>query len=109
MKRNSIGQFVKKINVTVQILRNWDHTDKPKPDYVSPSRHSYYSQKQLYYFLGLHRPETEQKIIIGYCRVSSNKQKDDLERQVENRRTYPIQQGKRANKSKEIIKELREG
>ncbi len=31
---------------------------------------------------------------IGYCRVSSNKQKDDLERQVENMRTYLIQQGK---------------
>ena len=26
-------------------------------------------------------------ITIGYCRVSSNKQKDDLERQVENMKT----------------------
>ena len=26
--------------------------------------------------------------VIGYCRVSSRKQKDDLERQVENLRTY---------------------
>ena len=82
MKRYSIGQFAKEINVTVQTLRNWDHTGKLKPDYVSPSRHRYYSQKQLDHFLGLHRPEMEQKVTIGYCRVSSNKQKDDLERQV---------------------------
>ena len=94
MKRYSIGQFAKEINVTFQTLRNWDHTGKLKPDYVSPSRHRYYSQKQLDHFLGLHRPVMEQKVTIGYCRVSSNKQKDDLERQVENMRTYLIQQGK---------------
>ena len=51
MKRYSIGQFAKEINVTVQTLRNWDHTGKLKPDYVSPSRHRYYSQKQLDHFL----------------------------------------------------------
>ena len=31
--------------------------------------------------------------LIGYCRVSSNKQKDDLKRQVENMQTYLIAQG----------------
>ena len=31
--------------------------------------------------------------VIGYCRVSSRKQKDDLERQVENLRTYLYAQG----------------
>lgn len=30
---------------------------------------------------------------IGYCRVSSNKQKDDLERQIENVKTYMIARG----------------
>lgn len=43
MKRYSIGQFAKEINVTVQTLSNWDHTSKLKPDYVSLSRHRYYS------------------------------------------------------------------
>lgn len=28
------------------------------------------------------------RIVIGYCRVSSNKQKDDLERQIENMNLY---------------------
>lgn len=32
--------------------------------------------------------------IEGYCRVSSNKQKDDLERQIENMKLYLTAQGK---------------
>lgn len=31
--------------------------------------------------------------MVGYCRVSSHKQKDDLERQVENVRTYMFSKG----------------
>ena len=34
------------------------------------------------------------RIVIGYCRVSSNKQKDDLERQIENMKLYLTVQGK---------------
>lgn len=34
------------------------------------------------------------RIVIGYCRVSSNKQKDDLERQIENMKLYLNAQGK---------------
>ena len=32
--------------------------------------------------------------VFGYCRVSSPKQKDDLERQVENIKTYLYAQGR---------------
>ena len=66
------------------------------------------------------------RIIIGYCRVSSHKQKDDLERQIEiidNTEESEQQelvedlvqiitvfscklQGKRANKTKKLIREL---
>lgn len=93
MKKYSIGQFSKEIGVTIQTLRNWDKTDKMKPQYIAPSGHRYYSQQQLDYFLGLHSPETETRITIGYCRVSSHKQKDDLERQIENMETYLLSQG----------------
>lgn len=34
------------------------------------------------------------RIVIGYCRVSSNKQKDDLERQIENVKLYLTSQGR---------------
>lgn len=50
----------------------------------------YYSQEQLNHFLGLKGFETNTKKVIGYCRFSSHKQKDDLNRQVENVKTYTI-------------------
>ena len=53
MKRYRIGQIVKKINVAVQTLGIWDHASELKPDYVTSSRHRYYSQKQLDY-VGVH-------------------------------------------------------
>ena len=93
MKKYSIGQFAKEIGVTVQTLRNWDKASKLKPQHVSPSGHRYYSQQQLEYFLGLHSPQSESRITIGYCRVSSHKQKDDLQRQIENMETYLLSQG----------------
>ncbi|MBO3796281.1 IS607 family transposase [Bacillus subtilis] len=93
MKKYSIGQFAKEIGVTVQTLRNWDKTNKLNPQYTAPSGHRYYSQQQLEYFLGLRSPESESRITIGYCRVSSHKQKDDLQRQVENMESYLLSQG----------------
>ena len=33
------------------------------------------------------------RITVGYCRVSSSKQKDDLERQIENVKTYLLAKG----------------
>ena len=52
----------------------------------------YYSEEQLYEYL--RKPATKQeRLTIGYCRVSSNKQKDDLERQVANVKSYMIAKG----------------
>lgn len=93
MKFYSIGQFSKLIGKTNQTLRNWDKQGILKPHYVSKSGYRYYSQEQLNHFLGL-KPERQlNKKIIGYCRVSSNKQKDDLERQIENVKTYMYAKG----------------
>ncbi|MCL2399457.1 MAG: IS607 family transposase [Defluviitaleaceae bacterium] len=89
MEFYGIGKFAEMIGVTVQSLRNWDKTGKLKPHHVAESGYRYYSQKQLYHYLGLKKEMSNQnRKTIGYCRVSSNKQKDDLERQVENVKTY---------------------
>ena len=40
---------------------------------------------------------------LGYCRVSSYKQKDDLERQIDNVKTYLLTKGQPAKK---LIREL---
>ena len=93
MKYYSIGQFAKEIGKTIQTLRNWDKNDTLKPAHVTAAGTRYYSQEQLDHFLGLKSNKAPAKKIVGYCRVSSNKQKDDLERQIENVKTYMYAKG----------------
>ena len=122
MKCYSIGEFAKAISKTTKTL---------KPIRVEQNGYRYYSQEQLNHFLGLKQENNLNKKVVRYCRVSSHTQKDDLERQIENVRTYMYAegcqfeaisdigcginivtvfscrlQGKRANKAKKIIKEL---
>ena len=93
MKYYSIGQFAKAIGKTTKTLRNWDKNGKLKPVRVEDTGYRYYSQEQLNHFLGLKLEKQINKKIIGYCRVSSHKQKDDLEKQIENVKTYMYAKG----------------
>ena len=93
MKYYSIGEFANKIGKTVQTLRNWDKNGTLKPSHITSGGTRYYSQDQLNHFLGLKSKTNMDKKIIGYCRVSSHKQKDDLERQIENVRAYMYAKG----------------
>ena len=92
LKYYSIGEFAKLTGKTTQTLRNWDKTGILKPNKVADSGHRYYLHEQLDQFYGL-KPDKD-KIVIGYCRVSSSKQKDDLERQIGNVKAYLVAQGK---------------
>lgn len=91
MKYYSIGEFANKIGKTVQTLRNWDKNGSLKPHHITEAGTRYYSQEQLNHFLGFQ--DTLNKKTIEYCRVSSHKQKDDLERQIENVKTYMYAKG----------------
>ena len=93
MKYYSIGEFANRIGKTIQTLRNWDNKNILKPSHVTQGGTRYYSQEQLNHFLGLKSEKQINKKIIGYCRVSSHKQKDDLERQIENVKTYMYAKG----------------
>lgn len=93
MTMYSIGEFGKQIGVTPQTLRNWDKRGELKPAHVSQGGTRYYSEEQRNQFLGIAGRKKPKRISIGYCRVSSNKQKDDLERQIENVKTYMIARG----------------
>ena len=56
MKRYSIGQFAKKINVSQQTLRNWDKQGKLKPQIVDEkTRYRYYTDLQLNEYYGILR------------------------------------------------------
>ena len=93
MTMYSIGEFGKQIGATPQPLRNWDKRGELKPAHVSQGGTRYYSEEQRNQFLGIAGRKKPKRINIGYCRVSSNKQKDDLERQIENVKTYMIARG----------------
>lgn len=81
------------IDVSAQTLRNWEKSGKLIPDYKTSSGYRYYSQEQVDAITG-NKAIVENKIIIGYCRVSSAKQKDDLEKQVQNVKAYLLAQGR---------------
>ncbi len=91
-KYYSIKEASELIGVTAQTLRNWDKTGKLKPHHVAESGYRYYSQGQINLVTG--KKVNLKRLTVGYCRVSSSKQKDDLERQIENVRTYLISKGK---------------
>ena len=91
MKYYSITEMSKLLNVTAQTLRNWDKSGKLKPHHTTDSGYRYYSQEQLNRVLGI---KDKSRKVIGYCRVSSHKQKDDLDRQIQNMETYLLAQGR---------------
>ena len=90
-KYYSIHKFSKIIGVSAQTLRNWDNNGKLHPHHITVSGYRYYSDEQINQVLKIKPPNN--RITIGYCRVSSHKQKDDLERQIENVRTYLLAKG----------------
>lgn len=88
----SINKFSKILGVSAQTLRNWDKSGKLHPHHTSSNGYRYYSYEQLNQVMNI-KPNFD-RITIGYCRVSSNKQKDDLERQIETMKLYLTAQGK---------------
>ena len=91
-KYYSINEFSKILGVSAQTLRNWDNSGKLHPHHTSSNGYRYYSHEQLNQVMNI-KPSLD-RITIGYCRVSSNKQKDDLERQIENMKIYLTANGK---------------
>ena len=91
MRYFTINKFAKIVGVTPQTLRNWDKSGKLKPHHTAENGYRYYSEEQLNQVLQI-KPKS--RTTVGYCRVSSPKQKDDLERQVENVKLYLLAQGK---------------
>lgn len=88
----SINKFSKILGVSAQTLRNWDAKGKLHPHHTSSNGYRYYSHEQLNQVMNI-KPKLD-RLVIGYCRVSSNKQKDGLERQIENMKMYLTAQGK---------------
>ena len=91
MKYYTIHEVSKILGVSAQTLRNWDKSGKLKPNHKSPNGYRYYSENDLNALLNV---KSQTGKTVGYCRVSSPKQRDDLERQEENMKIYLLSQGK---------------
>lgn len=90
MELLSIGKFAKKVGVTTATLRRMQETGELLPEHITQGGTRYYSTDQLKLFT---KKELKERIIVGYCRVSTPSQKDDLENQVQNLKTYMIARG----------------
>lgn len=90
-----IGDFAEKTGLSISTLRRWDKEGKLKPAKVTEGGTRLYTDNQLKLFSGGKLSDNKERITILYCRVSSSKQKDDLERQIENVRTYALARGYR--------------
>lgn len=86
----SIGKFAKMVGLTPTTLRRMHDTGELIPYHISKGGTRYYSTDQLDKFLNHNQAD---KKIIGYCRVSTPAQKNDLRTQVENVKTYLYAKG----------------
>lgn len=90
MELMSIGKFAKRVGVNVVTLRRMEAKGELIPAHVSSGGTRYYSTEQLKHFCNT---SNTQKLVVGYCRVSTPSQKDDLENQVNNVKSYMIAKG----------------
>lgn len=85
----SIHKVASILGVTPQTLRQWDANGYFVPSQRRGNGYRYYTKEQVEQFAEqFNTIKNKNRINIGYCRVSTNKQKDDLGRQMENVELY---------------------
>lgn len=89
----TLNQFATKIGVTPQTLRTWHKEGRLTPAFITEGGHRRYTHKQYLEFVGETSNQTT-KLNVGYVRVSSKKQSDDLGRQAQLMESYLISKGK---------------
>ena len=93
MSLMSIGKFSTESGISQVTLRRMHESGDLVPAYISSGGTRYYSDEQLDQILGKSSSANQNKPVIGYCRVSTKSQKDDLENQVRNVKTYMLSRG----------------
>ena len=78
------------LGVTAETLRRWEREGKIK-SYRTEGNHRRYNKTDLIKLKS--STKSNDKITIGYCRVSSSDQKEDLKRQIDNVSTFCIAKG----------------
>ena len=103
-KHYSISEFSELSGISKSTLRRYDNDNTFKPAFTSKGGHRRYTETQLFEITQKKRKAIN-KINIGYVRVSSKKQVDDLERQYNLMENYLILKGE----SFQIIKSVGSG
>ena len=101
MDRYSIGEAAKKLGVSISTLRRWEKEGRLVAERTSKG-HRRYRLDQL---MRVESSDASKRITLGYARVSSHDQKDDLMRQKEALQLFCAQRGW----SFEIIEDLGSG
>ena len=91
-KHYSISEFSELSGISKSTLRRYDNENPFNPAFTSNGGHRRYTETQLFE-ITQKKKKNINKINIGYVRVSSKKQSDDLERQYNLMENYLISKG----------------
>lgn len=91
-KYYSISEFSELTRISKSTLRRYDREDKFKPAFISKGKHRRYTETQLFEITKKKKNNID-KINIGYVRVSSKKQINELEKQYILMENYLISKG----------------
>lgn len=87
-----VGEFAQKIGVSVSTLQRWDRTDVLKSK-RTPTNQRYYTDEDLNRALNLEQEPKSNRKNVGYCRISTQEQKQNLENQKEFVSVYSLNHG----------------
>ena len=92
MTNYKIGEFSEKVGVSISTLQRWDRTNVLKSR-RTPTNQRYYTDEDLNKVLNLETETKSKRKNVGYCRVSTQRQKKNLENQKEFVSVYSLSHG----------------
>lgn len=87
-----VGEFSEKVGVSISTLQRWDRTNVLKSR-RTPTNQRYYTDEDLNKVLNLESETESKRKNVGYCRVSTQGQKQNLEKQKEFVSVYSLSHG----------------
>lgn len=87
-----VGEFAEKVGVSISTLQRWDRTNVLKSK-RTPTNQRYYTDEDLNKVLNLEAETKSNRKNVGYCRVSTQGQKHNLENQQEFVSIYSLSNG----------------
>ena len=87
-----VGEFAEKVGVSISTLQRWDRTNVLKSR-RTPTNQRYYTDEDLNKVLNLETKTKTKRKNVGYCRVSTQNQKHNLENQKEFVSVYSLSHG----------------